>query len=129
MSVYVLNMEELLIVVREAWESVSGFLKCERVARGDLKRRTHHAWIVCDVFTQLLFPGEGFLIWYDIPDEYAATAAQKVCGLRIYQLVRHIPCECRQDLSDMMSSTASEACAKPLICKPWEKANIPSVSS
>lgn len=37
MSVYVLNMEELLIVVREAWEIVSRLLECERVARGDLK--------------------------------------------------------------------------------------------
>jgi hypothetical protein len=51
---------------------------------GKFERRTYYTRIVCDVFAQLLFPGEGFLIWYDIPDDDAAAAAQTICGLRIY---------------------------------------------
>ena len=55
---------------------------------GGFETRTHRAHVVCGVFEQLLFPGESFLIWYDIPDEDATTAAQKVCRLQIYRLVR-----------------------------------------
>jgi len=113
-------MEELLVFRWEAWESVISFLASE----AGFIRRTHHARIVCDVFAQLLFPGESFLIWYDIPDEDAAAAAQKVCGLRIYRIVRMY----QQCPSDMTSSTASGGWVEPLIASLGES-NIPSVSS
>ena len=83
-SIYALDIEEWRIFRWGAWERVVSFLACE----GGFETRTHRAHVVCGVFEQLLFPGEGLLIWYDIPDEDATTAAQKVCRLQIYRLVR-----------------------------------------
>lgn len=56
--------------------------------RVNAPRHTDYARILRNVFTQLLFPGEGLLIWHDIPDEDAAAAAQQANRLRTY---RHAP--------------------------------------
>jgi hypothetical protein len=90
------------------------FLSFERVAR-EIERLTHHARVLANVFSQLLFPREGFLIWHHIPDEDAAAAAQQVCGLRIYRDTSEYSVGSADKVraSWSRSSTDSGGCAEP----------------